>query len=72
MADQHHSGRNETMTMTPSRDDVARRAYELFEARGAEPGHDIENWLDAERELSTTTTSEVHEPSRESRRDRER
>ena len=70
MADQHNSGRNETMS--PSRDDVARRAYELFEARGAEPGHDLENWLDAERELSGATTSEVHEPSRGSRRDRER
>ena len=69
MADQHYPRRNETMV--PSRDEVARRAYELFEARGAEPGHDLDNWLDAERELSRTTTSEVDEPSREPRHEQE-
>ena len=31
--------------------DVARRAYELYLARGREPGHDIEDWLQAERDL---------------------
>jgi hypothetical protein len=36
----------------PSHDDVARRAYELFQNRGGEPGHDLEHWFDAERELS--------------------
>jgi HSP20 family molecular chaperone IbpA len=30
---------------------IGRRAYELFEARGREHGHDLEDWLDAEREL---------------------
>ena len=30
---------------------IGRRAYELFEARGREHGHDQEDWLDAEREL---------------------
>ena len=30
---------------------IARRAYELFEARGSEPGHDREDWLRAEAEL---------------------
>jgi hypothetical protein len=43
---------------TPSRDDVARRAYELFQARGNEPGHDLEHWLEAERELSRTAEDE--------------
>jgi hypothetical protein len=28
------------------------RAYELFEARGREDGHDIEDWLQAETELT--------------------
>jgi hypothetical protein len=33
-------------------DDVIReRAYELFERRGGEPGHELEDWLTAEREL---------------------
>lgn len=28
---------------------VARKAYELFEARGREEGRDVEDWLEAER-----------------------
>lgn len=32
-------------------DDVARRAYELFQERGCEPGCDLDDWLRAEREL---------------------
>ena len=35
----------------PSPDDIARRAYELFEARGGEHGHDVEDWLEAQSEL---------------------
>ena len=31
--------------------DVARRAYDFYLARGCEPGHDVEDWLQAEREL---------------------
>ena len=32
--------------------DIARRAYDLYLARGCEPGHDVEDWLQAERELN--------------------
>jgi hypothetical protein len=31
---------------------IARRAYELFQQRGGEPGHEIEDWLQAEAELT--------------------
>jgi hypothetical protein len=31
--------------------DIARRAYDLYLARGREDGHDVEDWLQAEREL---------------------
>jgi HSP20 family protein len=31
--------------------EIARRAYELFEARGAEHGHDWEDWFRAESEV---------------------
>ena len=31
--------------------DIARRAYELFEARGARDGQDMDDWLRAESEL---------------------
>jgi hypothetical protein len=34
-----------------TKDDVARRAYELFLARGGAKGHDVEDWLEAERQL---------------------
>ena len=30
----------------------ARRAYELYLARGGAHGHDVEDWLQAERELN--------------------
>jgi len=36
----------------PTAADVARRAYELYEARGCAPGADLDDWLQAERELS--------------------
>ena len=35
----------------PTSDDVARRAYDLYQARGSEPGADLDDWLRAEREL---------------------
>lgn len=31
--------------------DIARRAFELYCARGCQHGHDIDDWLQAEREL---------------------
>ena len=31
--------------------DVARRAYELYEGRGCEHGHDVDDWLQAECDL---------------------
>ena len=30
---------------------IARRAYELYEARGREDGHDLDDWLRAEAEI---------------------
>jgi hypothetical protein len=32
-------------------DAIARRAYELYCARGCQHGHDIDDWLTAEREV---------------------
>jgi DUF2934 family protein len=40
------------MSMKPDLAEVARRAYELFLARGSHHGFDRQDWLDAERELS--------------------
>jgi hypothetical protein len=33
--------------------DIARRAYLLYLERGCEHGHDVEDWLQAERDLQT-------------------
>jgi hypothetical protein len=35
------------------------RAYELFEQRGREPGHDLDDWLQAETELDMRTRSQI-------------
>ncbi len=32
-------------------DEIRRRAYELYEQRGREDGHDVEDWLRAEEEV---------------------
>jgi Protein of unknown function (DUF2934) len=37
--------------------DIARHAYDLFVARGREHGHDVEDWIQAERALRTTEQS---------------
>jgi hypothetical protein len=35
----------------PTNDEIAERAYQIFVARGGEPGHDLDDWLEAESEL---------------------
>ena len=41
----------ETTRFEDLRKQVLRRAYELYELRGREDGHDLEDWLRAESEL---------------------
>jgi|SRR5689334_8838540 hypothetical protein len=45
-----------------SREDVARRAYELFLSRGGQHGFDVADWLQAEHQLSSNGQAE-HQPS---------
>ncbi len=40
-----------------SEPDVARRAYELYVDRGREDGHDVDDWLQAERELGRRSSA---------------
>jgi hypothetical protein len=35
----------------PTQNEIARLAYEFYEERGRVDGHDLEDWLAAEREL---------------------
>jgi Protein of unknown function (DUF2934) len=44
--DDQNAGLNE-----PAREEIERRAYELYLARGEVRGHDRDDWLQAEREL---------------------
>ena len=36
----------------PSRDEIARLAYHFYERRGRRDGHDVDDWLSAEQELT--------------------
>jgi hypothetical protein len=36
----------------PSEQEIAARAYEIFLSRGASHGHDLDDWLQAEQELT--------------------
>jgi HSP20 family protein len=42
-------------------DRLARRAFELFDGRGRQHGHDLEDWFRAESELFSPTSVEVDE-----------
>jgi hypothetical protein len=42
---------NDEQKPSVGRDDISRRAYERYEERGREPGHDVDDWLEAERDV---------------------
>ena len=46
-----------TMPAAPTSDDVARRAFELFCQRGHQHGYDVQDWLQAEREVRGAAAS---------------
>ena len=51
----------DTKTTTPlavSESEIAARAYEIFLNRGASHGHDLDDWLQAERELTFAVSIE--------------
>jgi len=39
----------------PTDGEISRRAYDLYLARGCEPGRDVDDWLQAERELRSAS-----------------
>jgi hypothetical protein len=49
------------MSAHVSEHDVARRAYDLYVARDREHGHDVDDWLQAERELRTQYARPQHD-----------
>jgi Protein of unknown function (DUF2934) len=37
---------------SPARDEIARLAHHFYETRGRRDGHDVDDWLSAEQELT--------------------
>ena len=46
-----------TATEKKLEEQIRRRAYELYEARGHENGHDLEDWLQAEIDITGNAAS---------------
>jgi hypothetical protein len=44
-------------SVNPSAGDIASRAFELYCKRGYQDGHDVQDWLQAERELQESARS---------------
>ena len=44
-------------TVNPSSAEIAKRAFELYCERGGLDGYDLQDWLQAERELTATANS---------------
>jgi hypothetical protein len=45
----------DTATSSPENvpaEQIARRAYQIYEERGGNPGSDVDDWLEAERQLN--------------------
>ena len=40
-----------------SEQEIRRRAYEIYLERGAQPGYELEDWLQAERELTANQSN---------------
>jgi hypothetical protein len=36
----------------PTRDEISRLAYQLYETRGRQDGQDVEDWLAAEKQIT--------------------
>ena len=46
-------------TDRPTEEQIRQRAYEIFLQHGSQPGHDVDNWLQAEYELKPLPVAEI-------------
>jgi hypothetical protein len=53
----HHQGTAPPTAADILENTIARRAYELYEKRGREHGRDLDDWLQAKRELQAARHS---------------
>jgi hypothetical protein len=49
---QDAGGKMSDVQQKATREEIEKRAYQLFEERGCRDGHALEDWIDAERELA--------------------
>jgi hypothetical protein len=55
----------ELTTVEPTHDEIAHRAYQLYEQRGGDPGRDWDDWFSAELDLRrgrVTAPDRLHVP----------
>jgi hypothetical protein len=52
---------------TPSHEEIASRAYELYISRGRTDGHDVGDWLEAERQIRDAAESSRATPKKSRR-----
>jgi Protein of unknown function (DUF2934) len=45
------SDKEEARKVEPDKKDIARRAYDLYLARGQVAGHEMDDWIEAKRKL---------------------
>lgn len=51
----------DTFATPPSPEQIAAEAYNIYMARGGQHGHDMEDWLEAERRLSARASGQPEE-----------
>ena len=51
---------NTSANHTPSREEIRLRAYEIYLDRGGVPGNELDDWLQAERELGRAAPSKAN------------
>jgi hypothetical protein len=61
------TAKTDVVTRVPA-NEISHRAHELFQARGSEHGHDVNDWLVAEAELHECDNTAVVSPSAETQR----
>lgn len=53
------SSNDETIGRVDVSEMIAKRAHEIFQSRGGEHGHDLDDWLQAEQEVRSSLRSET-------------
>jgi Protein of unknown function (DUF2934) len=56
------STRAKTTPAAPTAPQIAERAHQIYEARGGHQGHELSDWLQAERELRTEAANDAPRP----------